>query len=54
MDCYYHGYSGGPGGPCQSCERENGPHSGYYRRKAERIKEAEAMEKRLKREEGKP
>lgn len=20
MDCYYHGYSGGPGGRCNGCE----------------------------------
>lgn len=29
-DCYYHGYSGGPGGACHGCEREGGELDGYY------------------------
>jgi hypothetical protein len=47
MDCYYHGYSGGPGGPCEACERENGPSAGYYKAKAELHKAQGAMKKRL-------
>ena len=38
VDCYYHGYSGGPGGPCNRCERENGELAGYYKSKAENAK----------------
>jgi hypothetical protein len=47
MDCYYHGYSGGPGGACNACEREDGPHAGYYQAKADLHKAQEAMAKRL-------
>ncbi len=38
MDCYYHGYSGGPGGPCTRCENDNGPMAGYYKSMAENAK----------------
>lgn len=33
MDCYYHGYSGGPGGECTSCEREGGEMSHAHPRR---------------------
>lgn len=51
MDCYYHGYSGGPGGPCEGCEREGGPHAGYYKAKAELYKAQDAAEARAKKKE---
>jgi hypothetical protein len=40
MDCYYHGYSGGPGGRCVGCEQDDNPEHKTFDDRAERGREA--------------